>query len=81
MNQAIDLLHDTFVIEGDLVLARNIFSQQDNSFYYVMRYPFTILDWWQHLCHRFLDDKDFRTSAKDKGLMSQPSVLSFQCRQ
>ena len=51
------------------------------SFVFWSGYPFTILDWWQHLCHRFLDDKDFRTSAKEKGLMPQPSVLSFPCRQ
>lgn len=32
MNQAIDLFHDTFVIEGDLVLARNIFSGKTIAF-------------------------------------------------
>lgn len=46
INQAIDLFHDTFVIEGDLVLSRNIFSRQNGSFYYVMRYPHCEKDAW-----------------------------------
>lgn len=46
VNQVINKLNDTFIIEGDLVLARNIFSCRDSSYYYVMRYPECEADAW-----------------------------------
>lgn len=69
MNQAIDLLHDTFVIEGDLVLARNIFSRQDNSFYYVMRYPQCEEDAW----HPILEGEQI--TSFQIGCSNEPCLL------
>lgn len=69
MNQAIDLFHDTFVIEGDLVLARNIFSRQDNSFYYVMRYPQCGEDAW----HPILEGEQI--TSFQIGYSNEPCLL------
>ena len=65
MNQAIDLFHDTFVIEGDLVLARNIFSRQDNSFYYVMRYPQCGEDAWHPILvlREYFTEENFKNDS------------------
>lgn len=69
VNQAISLFNDTFVIEGDLVLARNIFSRQNKSFYYVMRYPRCEIDAW----HPVLEGN--RISAFETGCFSEPCIL------
>lgn len=46
ISYVIDDLNDTFVIEGDVVLARNVFSKLDYSFYYTMKYLNCESDAW-----------------------------------
>lgn len=38
MNNVLDKFSNTFVIEGDVVLTKNIFIKSEYSFYYVMKY-------------------------------------------
>lgn len=71
MNQAIDKLHDTFVIEGDLVLARNVFSCEDRSFYYTMRYPKIGEDEWCPVL------EDQRISSIKIGRFSDPCIVGI----
>lgn len=49
MSLVLDKLNDTFVIEGDVVLAKNIFRYSKKSFYYTMRYIESEVDAWQPL--------------------------------
>lgn len=42
----IDRIDDTFVIEGDVVLAKSIFIKSKNSFYYTMKYSDCESDAW-----------------------------------
>lgn len=69
VNQAIDLFHDTFVIEGDLVLSRNIFSCQNGSFYYVMRYPKCEKDAWRPIL------EGERITSFQIGYFTEPCLL------
>lgn len=46
MSLVLDKLDDTFVIEGDVVLAKNIFIKSDISFYYTTRYESCEIDAW-----------------------------------
>lgn len=46
MSLVLDKMDDTFVIEGDVVLAKNIFIKSDTSFYYTTRYESCEIDAW-----------------------------------
>lgn len=46
MSLVLDKLDDSFVIEGDVVLAKNIFIRSDTSFYYTTRYESCEIDAW-----------------------------------
>lgn len=42
----IDEIGDTFIIEGDVVLAENVFKYETYSYYYIMKYPNCEADAW-----------------------------------
>lgn len=46
MTYLLDYINDTFIIEGDVVCARNIFFPLKSSIYYVIKYPFPEPDAW-----------------------------------
>lgn len=46
MSLVLDKMDDTFVIEGDVVLAKNIFIKSDTSFYYTTKYENCEIDAW-----------------------------------
>lgn len=46
MSLVLDKMDDTFVIEGDVVLAKNIFIKSSTSFYYTTRYESCETDAW-----------------------------------
>lgn len=45
-------IDDTFIIEGDVVLAKNIFDVFENSTYYVMKYPSPEIDDWHPILNQ-----------------------------
>ncbi len=67
---------DTFIIEGDVVLAENVFKYDTNSFYYVMRYPDCDSDAWKPI----LNEKGHIVSF-EIGCFSEPCIfgISFWC--
>lgn len=46
MSLVVNEIDDTFVIEGDVVLAKNILRTSEHSFYYTMRYEICESDAW-----------------------------------
>lgn len=71
MNQVIDKFYDTFVIEGDLVLARNVFSCEDRSFYYTMCYSESDEDEWCPVL------EEQRISSIKIGRFSEPCIVGI----
>lgn len=66
----LDSLGDTFIIEGDVVLAENIFETQTYSFYYTMRYPYCENDSWKPII-----DRHGRIISFEVGCFSEPCVF------
>ena len=65
----VDKIDDTFIIEGDVVLAQNIFIKSNKSFYYTMKYSNCEPDAW---CPIIVNDRiaDFKI-----GKFSEPCVF------
>lgn len=46
-------IDDTFIIEGDVVLAKNVFDIFEHSTYYVMKYPNPEIDDWHPILNKY----------------------------
>lgn len=55
-------IDDTFIIEGDVVLAKNIFDIFENSTYYVMKYPNSEIDDWHPILNQDGNISSFQIS-------------------
>lgn len=71
MRHVIDKFDDTFVIEGDVVLAKNIFFTAENSFYYIMQYPNSEPDAWRPVI------KDGRIVEFEIGYSNHPCIFGI----
>lgn len=58
-------IDDTFIIEGDVVLAKNIFDIFENSTYYVMKYPNPEIDDWHPILNQDGSISTFQISQEN----------------
>lgn len=65
-----DKIGDTFIIEGDVVLAENIFTYKPYSFYYVMKYPNCELDAWKPIT-----DSNGKIISFEIGWFNEPCIF------
>lgn len=66
----VNIIGDTFIIEGDVVLAENIFINKPYSYYYVMKYLNPEVDAWKPIL-----DKNGRIISFEIGCFSEPCIL------
>lgn len=67
-----DKISDTFIIEGDVVLAENIFVYKPYSYYYVMKYPNPESDAWKPVT-----DITGRIISFDIGYFDEPCIFGI----
>lgn len=67
-----DEISDTFIIEGDVVLAENIFDYKPYSYYYVMKYPNPEPDAWKPVT-----DVTGRITSFDIGYFYEPCIFGI----
>lgn len=65
-------ISDTFIIEGDVVLAENIFVYKPYSYYYVMKYPKSEPDAWKPVT-----DIVGRITSFDIGYFDEPCIFGI----
>lgn len=65
-------ISDTFIIEGDVVLAENIFVYKPYSYYYVMKYPKSEPDAWKPIT-----DITGRITFFDIGYFDEPCIFGI----
>ena len=65
-----DKIGDTFIIEGDVVLAENIFTYRPYSFYYVIKYPNCESDAWKPIT-----DSNGRIISFKIGCFKEPCIF------
>ena len=65
----VNIIGDTFIIEGDVVLAENIFINKPYSYYYVMKYLNPEVDAWKPIL-----DKNGRIISFEIGCFSEPCI-------
>ena len=65
-----NIIGDTFIIEGDVVLAENIFVNKSYSYYYVMKYLNPESDSWKPIL-----DKEGRVKSFEIGFFSEPCIF------
>lgn len=72
-----DKLGDTFIIEGDVVLAENVFIYKPYSYYYVMKYPNCEPDAWKPIT-----DISGQIKSFEIGCFKSPCIfgISFWCK-
>lgn len=66
----VDIIGDTFIIEGDVVLAENIFISKPYSYYYVMKYLNPESDSWKAIL-----DSEGRINSFKIGCFSEPCIF------
>ena len=66
----VNIIGDTFIIEGDGVLAENIFINKPYSYYYVMKYLNPEFDAWKPIL-----DKNGRIISFEIGCFSEPCIF------
>lgn len=66
----VNIIDDTFIIEGDVVLAENIFINKPYSYYYVMKYLNPEFDAWKPIL-----DKNGRIISFEIGCFSEPCIF------
>ena len=71
MSHVVTKIDDTFVIEGDVVLAKNIFVNSKNSFYYTVTYTNCEKDAW----HPILDGN--RINKFEIGCFTKPCIFGI----
>lgn len=64
INYLINCIHETFIIEGDVVCAQNIFRSLKSSCYYVMNYTITEHDAWHPILNSRGEIESFDISGK-----------------
>lgn len=57
-------INDTYIIEGDVVLAKNIFDNFDNSTYYIMQYSNPSIDDWHPILDQNKNISSFQISQE-----------------
>lgn len=67
-----DKIGDTFIIEGDVVLAENVFINKPYSYYYVMKYPVSEVDAWKPITN-----KEGRIMAFEIGSFTEPCIFGI----
>lgn len=67
-----DFISDTFIIEGDVVLAENIFVDKPYSFYYTMKYPCCEPDAWMPII-----DAQGRITSFEIGQFVEPCIFGI----
>lgn len=67
-----DKIGDTFIIEGDVVLAENIFKYESYSYYYVMKYKNPEKDSWRPITNALGKIVSF-----DIGQFSEPCIFGI----
>ncbi len=65
INDLLTYIDDTFIIEGDVVLAKNIFDIFENSTYYVMKYPKPEIDDWHPVLNQDGNVSTFQISQEN----------------
>lgn len=65
-------INDTFIIEGDVVCAKNIFCRFDKSVYYVMKYENPEPDEWN-----IITDKNNRIRSFSIGTHNSPAIFGI----
>jgi CTP:phosphocholine cytidylyltransferase-like protein/N-acetylglutamate synthase-like GNAT family acetyltransferase len=65
INDLLTYIDDTFIIEGDVVLAKNIFDIFENSTYYVMKYPKPEIDDWHPVLNQDGNISTFQISQEN----------------
>lgn len=65
INDILTYIDDTFIIEGDVVLAKNIFDIFENSTYYVMKYPKPEIDDWHPVLNQDGNVSTFQISQEN----------------
>lgn len=68
----IDKISDTFIIEGDVVLAENVFKYEAYSYYYIMKYPNPEKDAWKPVLRT-----DGSISKFEIGHFSEPCIFGI----
>ena len=68
----IDKIEDTFIIEGDVVLAENVFISKSYSYYYVMKYLKCENDAWKPIT-----DVEGRIVNFEIGCFSEPCIFGI----
>lgn len=68
----IDFISDTFIIEGDVVLAENVFKYKPYSFYYTMKYPRCEPDAWMPII-----DTQGRITSFKIGRFVEPCIFGI----
>lgn len=63
---------DTFIIEGDVVLAENIFVYKTYSYYYTLKYPYCESDAWKPI----IDSKG-RIKSFEVGCFKEPCIFGI----
>lgn len=74
MNYLLHYIQDTFVIEGDVVCAQNIFHLTSSSFYYVMKYESPESDAWHPILNEHNEIESFEIKCKDTPALFGVSV-------
>ena len=72
----VNIIGDTFIIEGDVVLAENIFINKPYSYYYVMKYLNPEFDAWKPIL-----DKNGRIISFEIGCFSEPCIFGVNLMQ
>lgn len=72
INSVINNIGDTFIIEGDVVLAENIFDYKPYSYYYVIKYPNCEPDAWKPIT-----DFNGRINTFQIGCFKEPCVFGI----
>lgn len=67
-----DKIGDTFIIEGDVVLAENVFVYKPYSYYYVMKYPNCEPDAWKPITNN-----KGRINSFEIGCFKEPCVFGI----
>ncbi len=67
-----DKIEDTFIIEGDVVLAENVFDYKPYSYYYVIKYPNCEPDAWKPIT-----DNTGRIKSFNIGSFTSPCIFGI----